>query len=73
MANKTQWLDGLKGFATKAFAEKRLKEVLADDFDNVTSFIYTLPDGRFAPVVLYNEKVWLNIPYLANKGVGIFN
>lgn len=66
-----------KGYATYETARKHAEKILANcGCDSAVRYlIVALPSGRFMPVVVYNNENGhqLNIPYLANKNIGIIN
>jgi hypothetical protein len=71
--NLTPWFEEKEGFAKREFAERRATEVIAHAESEVRWFIYPLPNGRFLPVILYNEQARLNIPWIATKGCAVIN
>lgn len=63
------WMEELKGYAKRSFAEKKAKEILGDM--NIRWFIYPQANGRFAPVAIWHDGI--DVGYLVFHNIGVMN
>lgn len=69
MTDLFERLADAKSYATRENAQRKLDKFAGAIPDACTTFVAQRPDGRWIAVVIYSERVVMNIPMLCHNGI----